>query len=329
MTHDQQGSTPANEPQGTPATDTTTPSTLSFDKAPAAPASTDAGAATTTDTAAPAVATADAPYPPADTTAYPAGGYGQPGYGQPGYGQPPVARGTDGMSIAALVTGILGLGFIPVILGVLGLKRTKANGTSGRGLAIAGIILGVLSFIAWIVLAISLFVASNAIRESVEEAGGLDELTQQLEELETPAPEATDPATDGTDDLAASATPLKDVAPLTVGAFTTTGLTDEATITGAGALEAYTASYTDGASTVETVLSNWSSGTEATAFATAQTTGFAAETLTDSGEFDAVSQYWVYDVEGVTTLIATNDSATLTFTGPADAVYALYNEYPL
>lgn len=344
MTHDQQGSAPANEPQGTPSADTTAPSTLSLEKTPATP-STDAAPAaapadapaadatpadaTPADATAP-VATAGSPYPAPDTTAYPPAGYGQQGYGQPGYGQPaPATRGTDGMSIAALVTGILGLGFIPVILGILGLKRTKANGTSGRGFSIAGIVLGILSFIAWIVIVISLVVASNAIRDSVEEAGGLDELTQQLEELETPLAEETEATTDGTDDLAASATPLKDIAPLTAGAFTTTGLTDEATITGAGALEAYSASYTDGVSTVQTVLSNWASGAEATAFATTQTASLAPESLIDSGELSTVAQYWLYDVDGVSTLVATNDTATLTFTGPADAVTALYNEYPL
>ncbi|WP_258724888.1 DUF4190 domain-containing protein [Cellulomonas sp. NS3] len=324
MTHDQQGSTPAHEPQGTPSADTTAPSTLSLEKTPAAPATTEGTAAATTDAAAPA-ATADAPYAPADTTAYPPAGYGQPG----GYGQPaPATRGTDGMSIAALVTGILGLGFVPVILGILGLKRTKANGTSGRGLSIAGIVLGILSFIAWIVIAISLVVASNAIVDSVNEAGGLEELTEQLEELETPAVEEPE-ATTGTDDLATSATPLKDIAPLTAGAFTTTGLTDEATITGAGALEAYAASYTDGVSTVETVVSNWTTGEEAIAHANAQTAALAPESLIDSGELSEVQQYWLYDVAGVSTLVATNDTATLTFTGPADAVTALYNEYPL
>lgn len=324
MTQDQQGSSPANEPQGTPSADTTAPSTLSLEKTPATPAGAPAATAATTDTAAP-VTTPGAAYPPADTTAYPPAGYGQPGYGQPA----PATRGTDGMSIAALVTGILGLGVVPIVLGILGLKRTKANGTSGRGLSIAGIVLGILSFIAWIVFAISIVVASNAIVDSVNEAGGIEELTEQLEELETPAAEEPDAATDGTDDLATSATPLKDLAPLTAGAFSTTGLTDEATITGAGALEAYSASYTDGVSTVETVVSNWTTGDEAIAFATAQTGSLAPESLIDSGELSDVQQYWLYDVEGTSTLVATNDTATLTFTGPADAVTALYNEYPL
>lgn len=329
MTHDQQGSTPANEPQGTSSADTTAPSTLSLEKTSATPATTEAPAAAASDAAAPVV-TADAPHTPADTAAYPPAGYGQQGYGQPGYGQPaPASRGTDGMSIAALVTGILGLAIIPIVLGILGLKRTKANGTSGRGLSIAGIVLGILSFLGWIALAIGLTIASNAIVDSVNEAGGLEELTEQLEQLETPAPEEPEATTDSTDDLATSATPLKDIAPLTAGAFTTTGLTDEATITGAGALEAYSASYTDGASTVETVVSNWTTGEEAIAFATAQTGALAPESLIDSGELSEVQQYWLYDVEGISTLVATNDTATLTFTGPADAVTALYNEYPL
>lgn len=320
MTHDQQGSAAPHEPQGTPSTDPTTPSTISLDKDAApqpvesAPATPDASPATPGTT---------------DTAPYAAGGYGQPGHDQPGYGQPaPAGSGTDGMSIAALVTGILGLGVVPIVLGILGLKRTKANRTSGRGLAIAGIVLGALSFIAWIVIAISLTLASSAIVDSVNEANAA------MEELETTAPDAveSDPAeTTGTDELATTETPLKDIAPLTVGAFTTPGLTDEPTIAGAGALEAYTAAYSDGTSTVDTVLVNWASAEEATTFATAQTAAFDPASLVDSATFEGVAgQYWVYDVDGVTSaLIATNETATLTFTGPAEAVYALYNEFPL
>ena len=55
----------------------------------------------------------------------------------------PLARpARDGLAVAAFVTGLLALGPIPLVLGVLGLRRTSRNGTKGRGLAIAGIILG-------------------------------------------------------------------------------------------------------------------------------------------------------------------------------------------
>ncbi len=79
------------------------------------------------------------------TTPYPPG-YG-PGPYAPAY---PPAPGTDGVSIAALVTGILGMGVVPLVLGIVGLNRTKKTGRSGRGFAIAGVVLGSVSIVAWI-----------------------------------------------------------------------------------------------------------------------------------------------------------------------------------
>jgi hypothetical protein len=53
---------------------------------------------------------------------------------------------TDGFAIAALVLGILGVLGLP--FGIIALRRINRRGSSGRGLAIAGIVLG--SF--WVVL---------------------------------------------------------------------------------------------------------------------------------------------------------------------------------
>jgi len=53
------------------------------------------------------------------------------------------------MSIAALVTGLLLMAVVPIVLGILGLRRTKRNGTQGRGLAITGIVLGALGVVGW------------------------------------------------------------------------------------------------------------------------------------------------------------------------------------
>lgn len=70
-----------------------------------------------------------------------------PGYG----GGPPRPSKTNGMSVASLVLGLVGLPlcflFVPsllaIIFGVVGLNQIKADpNQSGRGLAIAGIILG-------------------------------------------------------------------------------------------------------------------------------------------------------------------------------------------
>lgn len=127
------------------------------------------------------------PGQPAQPGAAPQPGYGGPAYGGPGYPQQPAgggaggypppgggypqgpygggqypapqARGTDGVSIAALVTGVLMMGIVPIVLGVLGLNRTKKNGTQGRGLAIAGIVLGALEILGAIAIAIIVLVA--------------------------------------------------------------------------------------------------------------------------------------------------------------------------
>ena len=98
------------------------------------------------------------PPPPAYT---PAPGYEQPpqqppyGYAQPqGYPQQyaaPMATGTNGLAIASLVCSF----FIPivgVILGHIALNQIKQTGQEGRGLAIAGLVIGYI-YIAIVVLA--------------------------------------------------------------------------------------------------------------------------------------------------------------------------------
>ena len=102
-----------------------------------------------------------APPPPQDAAPGFSGGAPAPQYGAPSpyygapspyYGAPaPAATSTDGVSIGALVTGILGMSLIPVVLGIVGLRRTSGGVRKGRGMAIAGLILGILSTIAWAV----------------------------------------------------------------------------------------------------------------------------------------------------------------------------------
>lgn len=108
------------------------------------------------------------PNPPADPGGTPPPAWGRggqpPAWGQTG-AQPPIlgrpeylppsppypprpsmSVGTNGMSIASLVLGLLwiyGLGSIlAVVFGIVGLRQIKERGQSGGGMAIAGIILG-------------------------------------------------------------------------------------------------------------------------------------------------------------------------------------------
>jgi Domain of unknown function (DUF4190) len=100
----------------------------------------------------PASPSYSAPEPPA---------YGQPAaaYGQPaGYGQP-VAGKTNTLAIVSLVASLIGLvsgvGFIVgIICGHLALSQIKKTGEEGRGLAIAGLIIGYVGILISIILTI-------------------------------------------------------------------------------------------------------------------------------------------------------------------------------
>lgn len=107
-------------------------------------------------------------YPPPPPTQQPAGyaqpysaQYAQPYAPSPGYA--PVGP-TSGMAIASLVCSLLGIGLVGVILGHLALNEiNKSNGyTQGRGLAIAGLIIGYLQ-IAAAVIVILFFIIGVAI----------------------------------------------------------------------------------------------------------------------------------------------------------------------
>ena len=67
-------------------------------------------------------------------------------------------KGPSGLSIAALITGILGLSLIPIILGSIDLSRIKKGLTSprGKGLDIAGIVLGALGLAILIISSIAI-----------------------------------------------------------------------------------------------------------------------------------------------------------------------------
>jgi hypothetical protein len=84
------------------------------------------------------------PYPP-----QPYGQYGQ----QPAY---PPSRSTNGLAIASLILGILGVILLSVIFGIIALNQTKGGKQAGRGMAIAGLVISG----AWVLLAVILVVAA-------------------------------------------------------------------------------------------------------------------------------------------------------------------------
>jgi len=260
----------------------------------------------------------------------PAPGYGPPPLPAPGYGPPPVpayatgapypAQPTDGVSIAALVTGILGLGVVPVVLGIVGLKRTKATGTSGRGMSIAGIVLGAISFVVWSIVLLGIVLAAMNVGTTANQISTAMKSAMANQPTQS-AP--SEPA--GLDD---SATPLLDAIPLTVAGFSTDGLVVNDALVGAGAVEAYTATFTDGTSSVAAVVADWASADAGLAWATAQQAGFTPDQLIDSDDTAGMA-YWVYRAGDVVTVVGTNDSLAYTFVGPLDAVDSFYSDFPL
>jgi len=78
-----------------------------------------------------------------------------PAMGYPGQpGVPPTAPRSNGWALASLICGILGCvplitSLCAVIFGVIGIRKANEPQTGGRGMAIAGLILGILGVVAW------------------------------------------------------------------------------------------------------------------------------------------------------------------------------------
>jgi hypothetical protein len=97
-------------------------------------------------------------YPPGGTPGYPPPpNYPPgmpPGMGGQGYSMPASTR-TSGAAITSLVCGLLGCvpfvtGLVAVITGIIGISATGNPAVRGRGMAIAGLILGLLSIGGWL-----------------------------------------------------------------------------------------------------------------------------------------------------------------------------------
>ena len=116
-------------------------------------------------------------YPPPSPSAYPqpAQGGQPPAYGAPAYGTPPYGAApaygygaqpkTNALSIVSLIASIVGfIGILPiigsiggVITGHISLNQLKTSGENGRGMALAGTIVGYVGLAFWIIGAIVLF----------------------------------------------------------------------------------------------------------------------------------------------------------------------------
>ena len=79
-----------------------------------------------------------APANPADTIPAQAA----PAYTQQGYPQQAPSEKYNVLSIVSLVTSVLGISLVGIITGHIGLSQIGKTGEKGRGLAIAGLIVG-------------------------------------------------------------------------------------------------------------------------------------------------------------------------------------------
>jgi len=75
-----------------------------------------------------------------------------------------------GIGIASLIVSFLGIGLVGLILGIVGINKSKAAG-QGNGFAIAGIILGILNIIGTIIAIIIIVTSAGVILEKCKELG--------------------------------------------------------------------------------------------------------------------------------------------------------------
>ena len=122
-----------------------------------------------------------------------------PEYGQPGYTATPGA-GSNGIAVGALVLGLLSvplgiivlggpLGLIAVILGFVGVSRARTMGGAGQGMAITGIVSGVLG----ILVAGVIFFLVGSVFTFFNSEEGQDTLEQIQSEVEAELGETAAP----------------------------------------------------------------------------------------------------------------------------------------
>ena len=99
--------------------------------------------------------------------------YGQPPAGD-AYAMPPQTK-TSGAALASLICGILGCvpfltGLLAVLFGVIGIKATGSPRTTGRPMAVIGLILGLISLVVWAMFGGAIYAAVAYTRPAREAA---------------------------------------------------------------------------------------------------------------------------------------------------------------
>ena len=113
------------------------------------------------------------PPPPPNVPSGPGGFQPPPGY-QAYSGQPMTPQGNSGMAVASMVLSLVGIvpcfwglqipGVLGIIFGFIGLKQTKDNARKGRGMAIAGLVIGIILVVVAIALWVYILTSDNCVR---------------------------------------------------------------------------------------------------------------------------------------------------------------------
>ena len=253
-------------------------------------------------------------------------------WAQPGYGGAPRDGGTDGFAVASLVLGILSGSLLAIIFGIVALGRIRRDGTGGRGLAIAGIVLGFL----WPTVVIALMlpaildggsgVSQSSVHDAVRSAGG------------TNGAQPT-PTTPGSLAPSPAGTPLIELAdlPKAVADYRTPLVRAVDPAAREGALEGYRAAYTGPTGEIEIVARGWLSTEAANTWLrdweAAAPRGASIErgdVLGAKGSTIGRSVLVRDDTAvGHCALAWSNQSTTLVLTGPCGGVSAIFDKYPI
>ena len=105
----------------------------------------------------------------------------QPGYAAPNYAMPtgygystPAPAATNGWAIASLVVSLVSCGIgslLGVIFGHVAMSQIKRTGAGGRGLAVAGLVIGYLGILVLVAVAVAVF----AVGDDVDRLDRFDE----------------------------------------------------------------------------------------------------------------------------------------------------------
>lgn len=134
------------------------------------------------------------PPPPGGQPPPPPGGQAPPpqSWDDPG-GAPPSQQGSNGLAIAALVTGIIGLllswipfvnvlalvlGIVAVGTGIAGVRRTRAPGVGGKGLAVGGLVTGIIAILVSLLIIVLFVVGFSGALNDPDVRDSLDRLME-------------------------------------------------------------------------------------------------------------------------------------------------------